>query len=169
MSAQNAPRPSLAIGCDHAGFSAKERLESWLTVQGYEIRDLGCDSEESVDYPDYGHAVAEAVVHGRADLGLLLCGTGLGMCYVANRHLGIRASVCWSIEVARLAREHNDANILILPGRVATIDPLEEILAAWLETPFPGDLRHRRRILKIDDPSSATPGAAGTPGGRRPR
>jgi len=148
------PRP-IAIASDHAGLAAKLRLKSVLAMQGRSVRDFGTDGEESVDYPDFGRLVAEAVRRGESGVGLLLCGSGLGMSYVANRVAGIRAALCWSVEVARLAREHNNANILVLPGRAATIDPLEDILAVFLETAFPDEGRHGRRIAKID------PGVAG--------
>jgi ribose 5-phosphate isomerase B len=142
---------TIAIGSDHAAYQTKEELESWLIIQGYSVKDFGTDNENSCDYPDIAHKVTRAVASGEIPRGLLLCGTGLGMSYVANRQPGVRASLCWSVEVARLAREHNDANILVLPGRAQTMDALEDILAAWLETPFSGIDRHQRRIEKIDE------------------
>lgn len=146
---------TVAIGCDHAGYATKVRLKTALALIGaYSICDFGVDAEDSVDYPDYARLVVEAVLSGKAIWGILSCGTGLGMSYAANRYPGIRAAVCWSAEVARLARDHNDANILIVPGRAATLDPAEEILAAWLETSFSGDTRHLRRIRKLDEEAS---------------
>ncbi|MCX7934320.1 MAG: ribose 5-phosphate isomerase B [Planctomycetota bacterium] len=152
MTANIANKGIVAIGCDHAGYAVKVRLKTALALVGaYTICDFGVDSEDSADYPDYARLVVEAVRNGRAGWGILSCGTGLGMSYAANRYPGIRAAVCWSAEVARLARDHNDANILIVPGRVATLDPAEEILAAWLETSFSGETRHLRRIRKLDE------------------
>lgn len=142
---------TLAIGSDHAALARKKEVKRWLEERGCAVRDFGTSSEESCDYPEIAHAVTEAVAKGEVERAVLLCGTGLGMCYAANRRPGIRAALCWSEETARLAREHNDANILILPGRVATLDPWEKILAAWFETPFSGDPRHSRRIAKIEE------------------
>jgi ribose 5-phosphate isomerase B len=139
----------IPIGSDHAGFQLKERLVGELRAQGYEPLDLGTHSPESTDYPDFAHDVATKVEHHQAERGVLLCGTGLGMSYAANRHPGVRAAVAWSPEVARLAREHNDANILILPARFVSEDEGIEILKTWLETQFAGG-RHRRRLAKID-------------------
>lgn len=141
---------SIAIGCDHAAFAAKERLKSFLQMRGRKVVDFGTDSEDSMDYPDVARPLAEAVAAGTYKQGLLLCGTGLGMSYAANRVPGVRAALCWSVEAASLARSHNDANILVLPGRADTLDPLEEILASWLETPFSDEERHSRRIDKIE-------------------
>jgi ribose 5-phosphate isomerase B len=117
---------------------------------GYEPLDLGTHSTESTDYPDFAHPVAEQVEHGQAKRGVLLCGTGLGMAYAANRHHGVRAAVAWSPEIARLARQHNDANVLVLPARFVTEGEGVEILRAWLDTPFEGG-RHARRIQKIEE------------------
>jgi ribose 5-phosphate isomerase B len=139
----------IPIGSDHAGFQLKERLVEELRALGYEPLDLGTHSPESTDYPDFAHSVASKVEHQDADRGVLLCGTGLGMSYAANRHPGVRAAVAWSPEVARLAREHNDANILILPARFVSEDEGVEILKTWLETQFAGG-RHSRRLEKID-------------------
>jgi len=116
---------------------------------GYEPLDLGTHSAESTDYPDYAHEVANRVEHHAAGRGVLLCGTGLGMSYAANRHPGVRAAVAWSPEVARLAREHNDANVLILPARFVTPEDGVEILRTWLTTEFAGG-RHSRRVAKIE-------------------
>ncbi len=140
----------IAIGSDHAAFPVKEKLKEVLEGLGYKVKDFGVNSPDSCDYPDIAIPLAKAVQGGKCDRGVLLCGTGLGMSYAANRFSGIRAALCWSREVAKLAREHNDSNILVLSGRHATIDPLEEILKAWLETPFSGDERHSRRIRKIE-------------------
>jgi ribose 5-phosphate isomerase B len=139
----------IPIGSDHAGFPLKERLVAELRALGYEPLDLGTDSAESVDYPDYAHKVAARVENQEARRGVLLCGTGLGMSYAANRHAGVRAAVAWSPDVARLSREHNDANVLILPARFVSEPEGVEILRTWLETEFAGG-RHSRRVAKID-------------------
>jgi ribose 5-phosphate isomerase B len=139
----------IPIGADHAGFALKERLVDELRRLGYEPLDLGTHSTESTDYPDYAHEVAARVEHHDAERGVLLCGTGLGMAYAANRHPGVRAAVVWTPEVARLAREHNDANVLILPARFVSPEDGVEILKTWLATDFAGG-RHARRIAKID-------------------
>jgi ribose 5-phosphate isomerase B len=142
----------IPVGADHAGFALKERLVQELRQLGYEPLDLGTHSTESSDYPDFAHPVAEQVEHGEAKRGVLLCGTGLGMAYAANRHHGVRAAVAWSPEIARLARQHNDANVLVLPARFVTEGEGVEILRAWLDTPFEGG-RHARRIQKIEEQS----------------
>jgi len=139
----------IPVGADHAGYALKERLVSELRRLGYEPLDLGTHSTESTDYPDYAHEVAARVEHHDAERGVLLCGTGLGMAYAANRHPGVRAAVAWSPEVARLAREHNDANVLVLPARFVSPEDGLEILRTWLATEFVGG-RHARRIAKID-------------------
>ena len=139
----------IPIGADHAGYALKERLVSELRRLGYEPLDLGTHSTESTDYPEYAHEVAARVEHHDAERGVLLCGTGLGMAYAANRHPGVRAAVAWSPEIARLAREHNDANVLILPARFVSPEDGLEILRTWLGTEFAGG-RHARRIAKID-------------------
>lgn len=139
----------IPIGSDHAGFEMKEALVEELRRRGFEVDDLGADSEQSSDYPDFAHPVASRVESGEAERGILLCGTGLGMGYAANRHQHVRAAVVWSSEVARLSREHNDSNILVLPARMIDIDTAKEILGEWLDTPFDGG-RHERRIEKIE-------------------
>jgi ribose 5-phosphate isomerase B len=139
----------IPIGADHAGFQMKERLVAELRALGYEPLDIGTHSDTSVDYPEFAHDVASRVEHHDAKRGVLLCGTGLGMAYAANRHKGVRAAVAWSPEVARLAREHNDANVLILPSRFVSEQEGVEILKAWLGAEFVGG-RHGRRVAKID-------------------
>ena len=139
----------IPIGADHAGVELKARLIDELRTLGYEPLDLGTCGSASVDYPDFAHAVAGRVERHEAERGVLLCGTGLGMAYAANRHPGVRAAVAWSPEIARLAREHNDANILILPARFVSEDEGVEILKTWLGTQFAGG-RHSRRLEKID-------------------
>lgn len=139
----------IPIGSDHAGYALKERLVQELRALGYDPLDLGTHSAESTDYPDYAHQVASKVEHHEAERGILLCGSGLGMSYAANRHPGVRAAVAWSPEVARLAREHNDANVLILPARFVSEQEGVDILKTWLQTDFAGG-RHARRVAKID-------------------
>jgi ribose 5-phosphate isomerase B len=140
---------TIPIAADHAGFPLKARLVEELGRLGFAPLDLGTDSVDSVDYPDYAHVVAERVSRGENTRGVLLCGTGLGMSYAANRHHGVRAAVAWSPEIARLAREHGDANILVLPARFLKEDEAAAILKEWLQTTFSGG-RHARRIAKID-------------------
>jgi ribose 5-phosphate isomerase B len=139
----------ILIASDHAGFALKEKLERALSALGFAVEDLGTDSEESADYADYAHPLAERVAKGEGERGVLLCGTGLGMSYAANRHAGVRAAVAWNPEVAKLAREHNDANVLVLPARFLSESEAAAILTTWLETPFEGG-RHARRVAKID-------------------
>jgi len=143
----------IPIGADHAGYQLKERLVTELRRLGYEPLDLGTHSPDSTDYPDYAHPVAERVERGEAKRGVLICGTGLGMSYAANRHHGVRAAVAWAPEIARLAREHNDANVLVLPARFVSEPEGLEILHAWLDTPFEGG-RHSRRVAKIEKETS---------------
>lgn len=140
---------TIPIGADHAGLELKNRLVQVLRELGYEPDDVGTHSPDSVDYPDFAHVVADRVSRGEARRGVLMCGTGLGMSYAANRHHGVRAAVAWTPEVARLAREHNDANVLVLPARLLGEDEGIAILKTWLDTPFAGG-RHTRRIAKID-------------------
>ena len=137
------------LGSDHAGFALKEKLKDTLDRLGVPWEDAGTRSEDSVDYPDFGHRVAEAVASGRFSRGLLVCGTGIGVSITANRHAGVRAALVCTEEGARLSREHNDANVLALGGR--TTDPAlaDRILETWLNTPFAGG-RHGRRVAKIE-------------------
>ncbi len=144
-----AARERIPIAADHAGFEMKQKLEKVLEKMGYDVQDLGTNSEASTDYPDFAHPLAHEVSAGEAKRGILLCGTGLGMSYVANRYPHVRAAVVWAPEIARLARQHNDANILVLPSRFLTEPEAEEILKAFLETPFDGG-RHERRVEKIE-------------------
>ena len=139
----------IPIASDHAGFELKGRLATALAEAGFEVEDLGPASNASTDYPDFAHPLAQRVANGEAARGVLLCGTGLGMSYVANRYPGVRAAVAWAPEVAELARRHNDANVLVLPARFLDEARGREILRAWLETPFEGG-RHERRVAKIE-------------------
>jgi ribose 5-phosphate isomerase B len=148
-------KEKILIASDHAGFELKEQLERALDQRGFEVQDLGTDSPDSTDYADYAHPLAERVSAGDAKRGVLLCGTGLGMSYAANRHSGVRAAVAWNPEVAKLARSHNDSNVLVLPARFLTPEQGIAILDAWLETPFEGG-RHARRVDKIDRQGPST-------------
>jgi ribose 5-phosphate isomerase B len=140
---------TIPIGADHAGFELKERLVAELKTLGFTPEDVGTHSSASVDYPDQAHVVADLVSRGQATRGILLCGTGLGMAYAANRHHGVRAAVAWEPEIAKLARQHNDANVLVLPARFLSEAEGIEILKTWLTTPFEGG-RHQRRVEKIE-------------------
>jgi len=142
-------RERIPIASDHAGFELKERLRAALERRGYEVDDLGPPTDASTDYADYAHPLAARVSTGKAPRGILMCGTGLGMSYAANRHPHVRAAVAWSPEIAELARRHNDANVLVLPARFVSEADAERILDAWLGTPFDGG-RHERRIEKIE-------------------
>jgi ribose 5-phosphate isomerase B len=142
-------REVIPIASDHAGFEMKEKLRAVLERMGYETQDLGTHSPASTDYADYAHPLAHEVSEGEAKRGILLCGTGLGMSYVANRYPHVRAAVVWSPEIAELSRKHNDANVLVLPARFLSEEEAEKILKTWLETPFEGG-RHERRVIKIE-------------------
>ena len=138
------------VGADHAGFELKQRLVAELKRLGYEPVDVGPRTlDPADDFPDYAKPVALAVSEGKAPLGVLTCGTGLGMSYVANRYPHVRAAVVWSPEIAELSRKHNDANILVLPARFLSDADSLNILRTWLKTPFEGG-RHLRRVEKID-------------------
>lgn len=137
----------IAIGSDHAGFYLKKVLMEYLEKKGWELVDFGCSSEESIDYPDYAHPVAEYVEKNKT-LGLLICGSGNGISMSANKHQGIRCALCWNEEIAGLARQHNDANILSLPARFIKEDTAKEIVNTFFSTSFEGG-RHERRVNKI--------------------
>ena len=139
----------IAIGSDHAGFRYKERLREALGAEGHEVTDFGTDSEAPVDYPLVIRPLAEAVAAGRYDRGIILGGSGNGEAIVANRVRGIRCTLCWNVESARLAREHNDANVLSLGERLIAAEQLLPIVRTWLTTPFEGG-RHARRVALID-------------------
>ncbi len=141
-------KPRLVVGADHAGYRVKEAVKKFLTEQGYEVQDMGTDSEESVDYPDLARLVAEKVARGEADIGLLACGTGMGVGIAANKVPGIRAAVAHDAFTARLARQHNDANVLAFGGRVVDERTAIEIVREFLNAQFEGG-RHQRRIEKI--------------------
>ena len=138
----------IALGADHAGFALKEQLKAWLLDRGHLVRDCGTDSTDSVDYPDFAIAVADAVQGGAAERGVLVCGSGIGMAITANKVAGIRAAVAADASTARLSREHNNANVLALGARTTSLELAVDVLHAWLETPFAGG-RHARRLEKL--------------------
>ena len=139
----------IAIGADHAGFPLKEPTVRWLMERGYDVHDVGTFEEGvSVDYPDFAAKVGVAVANGEADFGVLFCGTGLGMAISANKVRGVRAVTCHDLVSARLSRQHNDANVLTMGGRVVAPELAEEVLATFLETRFDGG-RHQRRVEEI--------------------
>ncbi len=139
----------IAIGSDHAGFDLKSEILSFLCMEGCDIQDMGAFSPDSVDYPDYAHLVVREMLEGRADLGILICGTGIGMSITANRYPGIRAALCTDAFMARLSREHNDANVLCLGARVVGVGLALDIVNAWINASFAGG-RHQRRVEKIE-------------------
>jgi ribose 5-phosphate isomerase B len=139
----------IAIGSDHAGFKYKEKIKLFLAGLGHEVEDFGTDSEETVDYPLFIRPVALAVARGEADRGVVLGGSGNGEAMAANRVKGVRCALCWNVESARLARQHNDANVISLGERMITEEAALEIVRTWLETPFDGG-RHLRRIQLLD-------------------
>lgn len=138
----------IALASDHAGFGLKKDISAWLKEQGYQILDFGAFSEDSVDYPDYAFPASEAVAGGIADLGVLVCGSGTGMSITANKVTGIRAANCLMPEMAKLAREHNNANILCLGSRLVTFEEAKAIVLEFLENEFQGG-RHMIRVEKI--------------------
>jgi len=139
----------IAIGSDHAGYAYKEMIRLALAGQGHVVRDFGTNSEEPVDYPLYVRPVAESVARGDYERGIVLGGSGNGEAMVANRVRGVRCALCWNVESARLARAHNDSNVLSLGQRLIPRDQVLEIVQVWLDTPFDGG-RHARRIAQID-------------------
>jgi ribose 5-phosphate isomerase B len=144
-----ADKMKIAIGTDHAGFQYKEKIKALLQRLGHTVTDLGTNSEAPVDYPTFIRPVAEAVARGEAERGIVLGGSGNGEAIVSNRVKGIRCTVCWNVESARLARQHNNANVLSLGQRMMTLETALEIVRVWLDTPFEGG-RHQRRIDLID-------------------
>lgn len=147
MAAFDLSKP-IAIGSDHAGYDYKEQLISFLEGKGLAFRDFGTDSRESVDYPDFAHPVAAAVESGEAAFGILLCGSANGVAITANKHQGIRAAICWGEELAQLAREHNNANIICIPARFVREGDAEKMVQIFMKTAFEGG-RHTRRVDKI--------------------
>ncbi len=141
-------KTKIAIASDHAGYKMKQSIIEDLEKKGYGVFDYGTGSENSVDYPDYGHLVAEAVESGKYTVGISLCGSGNGINMVSNKHQGIRGALCWNEEIAILARKHNDANICSIPARFVELDTAREIVNLFLSTAFEGG-RHQQRIEKI--------------------
>lgn len=137
----------ITIGCDHAGIEYKSKIVKFLEKENHEVLDVGTFGEESVDYPDYAHLVAEEVLAG-ADFGVLICGSGNGVSMAANKHKGIRAALCWSEEITKLARQHNDANIISIPARFMSLEKTKKIIKIFLNEVFEGG-RHERRVKKI--------------------
>jgi ribose 5-phosphate isomerase B len=139
----------IALASDHGGFEYKERIKQLLDALGLSWKDFGTTSDESVDYPDYAHAAAEAIVRGEYERGIFVCGTGIGISLAANRHKGIRAAACQLVEAARMSRLHNNANVLAIGQRLISWETAEDMIRVWLETPFEGG-RHQQRIDKIE-------------------
>ncbi|WMX14527.1 MULTISPECIES: ribose 5-phosphate isomerase B [unclassified Aureispira] len=139
----------IALGCDHAGFDYKEAVIKLLKERGYTINDKGTNSQDSVDYPDFVHPVANDIEAGKAECGIVMCGSGNGVAITVNKHAGIRAALCWTEELAELARQHNNANVLAIPVRFVSEPIALDMVRAFLDTEFEGG-RHQRRVDKID-------------------
>jgi ribose 5-phosphate isomerase B len=140
--------PKIVISSDHAGYALKEQLLETLQEAGYTVQDLGPESDDSVDYPDFAHPLAQQVNDGQADLGVLMCGSANGVAMTANKHPNVRAAIAWNDEIAELARSHNNANVICLPARFVSAKAAKSMLRTFLETKFEGG-RHERRINKI--------------------
>ncbi|QIB68193.1 ribose 5-phosphate isomerase B [Aminipila butyrica] len=140
----------IAIASDHGGLDLKEHLKEYLQEQGLEVLDLGTHTAESVDYPEYGKACAEAVVSGQAHRGIVCCGTGIGISIAANKVRGARCALCTDVYMAEMTRRHNDANLLALGGRITDLDTAKSITQVWLDTPFEGG-RHQRRVDMLNN------------------
>lgn len=141
---------TISIGCDHAGFPYKEGIINFLAAKGYEVKDHGTFSADSVDYPDHVHPVASDVETGISAAGILICGSGNGVCMTANKHLGIRAALVWQADIAALARQHNNANIICLPARFISQEDAVHFTDIFLNTAFEGG-RHQNRVIKMTD------------------
>ena len=142
----------IAIGSDHAGFELKENLKKLLKEKGYETDDLGAETFDSQDdYPEFGRKVAQAVASGKYDRGIIMCGTGIGISISANKVPGVRAAACYTVDMAKVSRMHNNANVLALGGRITAKEAALDIAVAWLETPFSEEPRHARRIRQIEE------------------
>ena len=139
----------IPIGCDHAGFELKNAVIEHLKAKGYELNDVGCYSEESIDYPDYGHPVAEQVEQDENMLGIVICGSGNGINMTVNKHAGIRSALCWTEEIASLARQHNNANVICIPARFIAYEYAQSLIETFLTTDFEGG-RHENRVNKIN-------------------
>ncbi|MHA7099671.1 ribose 5-phosphate isomerase B [Roseivirga pacifica] len=138
----------IGLGGDHAGFSYKEKIKGYLESKGYEVKDFGPFSSESADYPDFVHPLATAVEAGEMDFGIAICGSGNGVCITVNKHQGVRGALVWNTELAALARQHNNANIVCIPERFVSYDLAQEMVETFLTTDFEGG-RHERRVSKI--------------------
>jgi len=138
----------ISIGSDHAGFDSKKSIKDYLLTLEIDFFDFGCFSEDSVDYPDYAHKVSKSIESNDFEFGILICGSGQGVNMTANKYKGVRSALCWSEEIARLSRQHNNANVLCLPGRFLTSDELNKITYTFLTTSFEGG-RHQKRVEKI--------------------
>ena len=147
MSSFNLSLP-VAIGADHAGFAYKTKLVSWLREQGFDVKDMGVNQNNSADYPDYAHPVSDLVERSEAAFGILICGSANGVCMTANKHAGIRAALCWQTDVARLTRQHNNANIICIPARFVAFEYAVQMVEVFMETQFEGG-RHQLRVDKI--------------------
>ena len=139
---------TIALASDHAGFALKNQVRLFLEDNGAKVQDFGCYSDESCDYPDYAHPLAEAVEKGEYEFGIVICSTGNGICMTTNKHQGIRAALCWEKRLAQLARQHNNANVLGLPANFITVPQALDIVATFFQTDFEGG-RHERRVNKI--------------------
>lgn len=139
---------NLGIACDHAGYETKEKLKIYLESEGHKVTDFGTNSTDSMDYPDTAHPLAQAVENSEFHFGITLCGSGNGINMTANKHQGVRAALCWTVEISQLAREHNNANICSLPARFVSYELAEQIVNKFLTTEFEGG-RHQRRVEKI--------------------
>ena len=140
--------PEIAIGCDHAGFEYKELVKEYLTSEGFSVKDFGTNSAASVDYPDFVHPLAESIEKGETGLGILICGSANGVAITANKHQKIRAAIAWQLELASLARQHNDANVLCLPARFISDEDAKKFAITFISTDFEGG-RHQNRVDKI--------------------
>ena len=139
---------SIGIACDHAGFEYKEKVVNYLKDKGYNVTDYGCFSTESVDYPDFAHQLAKSIEEGKNVLGIQFCGSGNGINMSANKHQSVRSALCWEIEIAELARLHNDANVCTMPARFISLEKAINIIDSFLSTEFEGG-RHQKRVNKI--------------------
>ena len=139
---------NIGIGCDHAGFPLKEKIKAYLLEKGFEVTDFGTNSEDSVDYPDFVHPLAQAVNSGQLERGVLICGSGQGVCMTANKYSDVRAALVWNAELAALTRQHNNANVLCLPGRFIELEVAQQAVDAFFATEFEGG-RHERRVEKM--------------------
>jgi len=138
----------IAVGCDHAGFEYKTKIVPWLNQKGWQVNDFGTYAPDSVDYPDFVHPVAVSVEKNESAFGILICGTGNGVCMTANKHQGIRAGLCWATDVAKLIRQHNNANIICIPARFAALAAAQDMIDVFMATAFEGG-RHQNRINKM--------------------